>query len=336
MKVNITQAGEMVKLFLKAGLVPRLHSSPGIGKSDIIKGIAEKYKLKLIDIRLSQCDPTDLVGLIQFKGNKCSYAPMDVFPLESDPVPEGYSGWLIFFDEITSAPRSIQSSAYKIILDRMIGQYHLNEKVFMVAAGNLETDNAVVESMSTALQSRMVHLEVNIHLDSWLDYAYENGIHYMITSFLQFQPNNLYTFNPDHSDKTYACPRTWFMANKVLQVTTDTKMLLPMLAGTVGEGVAREFISFMEIEKDLPKFSTIVNNPKGCPVPDEPSVLFALSGSIAEHVSNDTVGEVLEYVGRIPMEHQVVCIRKMVKKDKSLMNNKATVAWITKNKHVLF
>ncbi len=34
--------------------------SPGIGKSYIIRDIAEQFKLKVIDMRLSQCDPTDL------------------------------------------------------------------------------------------------------------------------------------------------------------------------------------------------------------------------------------------------------------------------------------
>jgi MoxR-like ATPase len=98
MKVNIKQASDMVKLVLKANLVPIIHGSPAIGKSDVVKSIADKYKLKLIDIRLSQCDVTDLNGLISFKGNKCSYSPMDIFPLEDDPIPEGYNGFLLFFN----------------------------------------------------------------------------------------------------------------------------------------------------------------------------------------------------------------------------------------------
>lgn len=46
-----------------AGLVPMLHGSPGIGKSDIAHGVAATLNLKLIDIRLGQCDPTDLKKL---------------------------------------------------------------------------------------------------------------------------------------------------------------------------------------------------------------------------------------------------------------------------------
>lgn len=45
---------------IKAKLVPMIHGSPGIGKSAIVHAIAGEFNLKVIDLRLSQCDPTDL------------------------------------------------------------------------------------------------------------------------------------------------------------------------------------------------------------------------------------------------------------------------------------
>lgn len=60
MKVSHTLAVAMVKEYLRAQIVPYIVGSPGIGKSAIVKQIAKASKLKLIDVRLSQCDPTDL------------------------------------------------------------------------------------------------------------------------------------------------------------------------------------------------------------------------------------------------------------------------------------
>lgn len=60
MKVNAKQATSMITKFIKASLVPFLKGSPGIGKSAIMHAIAEANGLMLIDLRLSQCDPTDL------------------------------------------------------------------------------------------------------------------------------------------------------------------------------------------------------------------------------------------------------------------------------------
>lgn len=60
MKIPTTDAAECLMDVLKAGHVPMLKGSPGVGKSDIISKLADDHKLKVIDLRLSQCDPTDL------------------------------------------------------------------------------------------------------------------------------------------------------------------------------------------------------------------------------------------------------------------------------------
>lgn len=58
--MNVTEMKEATVNVLSAGLVPMVLGSPGIGKSDIIRAIAKDFKLKVIDMRLSQLDPTDL------------------------------------------------------------------------------------------------------------------------------------------------------------------------------------------------------------------------------------------------------------------------------------
>lgn len=102
---------EAVKRVLTAGLVPMIEGSPGIGKSDIVRAIAKDWGLKVIDTRLSQAAPEDLNGLPMRKGDKAAFLPFENFPVEGDKVPEGYNGWLIFLDELTSAPKSVQAAA---------------------------------------------------------------------------------------------------------------------------------------------------------------------------------------------------------------------------------
>ena len=65
--VSPSQAKKFTELCMKAHLVPYLQSSPGMGKSSIVKQIAKEYSLELIDCRLSTMEPTDLnnQGFIQ-------------------------------------------------------------------------------------------------------------------------------------------------------------------------------------------------------------------------------------------------------------------------------
>ena len=336
-EVNITQASRLIGTYLQAKLVPMIHGSPGIGKSDIVRSIAKEYGLKVIDIRLSQCDPTDLMGFPTIKGNKSGYMPMDTFPIEGDEVPQGYNGWLIFFDEMNSGTPAVQAAAYKIILDKMIGIYNLHKKVAMVCAGNLETDNAIVNPMSTALQSRLVHLVLKVDYKEWIKWADENHIDYRLTSYINFKPGNIYTFQPDHSDMTYSCPRTLAFASRLLDgLDVEDADALPLLAGTLSEGVARELITFCRIDKSLPKIPQIEANPEGTPVPAEPSILWALTGSISHHATMSNFGNLLKYIKRLPREFQVVCLRASVRRNKELIASSDLQTWIATTAVALF
>jgi len=337
MQVKPTQAAVMIAQFLRSRLVPMVVGSPGIGKSSIACQVAKEFGLKLIDIRLAQCDPTDLCGFPQISGNKAGYVPMDTFPLEGDTIPKGYNGWLILFDELTSAAPAIQAASYKILLDRMVGNHKLHPNVALMAAGNLETDNAIVQPMSTALQSRLVHMELVVDSKEWVDWASSNDIDHRITSYINFKPGSLYTFRPDHTDNTYASPRTWEFADRVLKVVElDSPNLLPMLAGTISEGVSREFLSFCRNFANLPKISEIISNPDAILVPREPSILFALTGAIGHNATKDNMEQLMQFVGRLPLEFQVVCLRETVRRNKEMMGVPAVQKWIARNATELF
>lgn len=337
MQVKASQAISMITKCIKAHLVPMLAGSPGCGKSQIVHQIAIEYGLKVIDLRLSQCDPTDLMGFPTITGERAGYKPMDTFPIEGDVIPKGYNGWLLFLDEFNSAPPAVQAAAYKIVLDRMVGNYHLHKNVAIVCAGNLETDNAIVQPMSTALQSRLVHMELIVDAKEWGEWAATKGIHHHITSFIKFKPSALFTFTADHSDKTYACPRTWEFADSLMQVCGEHDPdRRPLLAGTLSEGVADEFLVFTKIYLDLPELSTILKSPDTIKVPDEPSILFALTGMLSHHAAEDTLTPLMKYVVRLPLEFQVVCLRELIQRNKPLMGHASIQTWIAKNAKELF
>ncbi len=337
MQVKVSQAVAMITAFIRAHLVPMLVGSPGSGKSQIVHQIAAEYKLKVIDLRLSQCDPTDLLGFPNIKGNRSGYVPMETFPLEGDPLPADHNGWLLFLDEFNSASPAVQAAAYKLVLDRMVGSHQLHKNVAVVCAGNLETDNAIVQPMSTALQSRLVHMELMVDAKEWVDWATSNDIDHRITSYINFKPGSLYTFRPDHTDNTYASPRTWAFANQVLQVVElGSPHMLPMLAGTISEGVAREFLSFCKHFASLPTISEIMNNPNAITVPREPGILFALTGSLSHNASMENFDKLMEFIKRLPLEFQVVCLRETVRRNRNMMANGAVQKWIAHNATELF
>lgn len=337
--LRFTQVQQGAEIYLMAGLVPLILGSPGIGKSDLARLIAKKFNLFVIDIRLSQHDPVDLSGFPSPRGEKVAYLPLDMFPLEGDPIPKGYSGWLIFLDELPSAAPATQAAAYKLILDRMIGQFHLHKNVAIIAAGNKETDNAIVHPLSTALQSRFVHLELGIHLGDWLDWAAGSQIDHRITSYLNFKSEHLYTFSPNHTDRTYACPRTWAFTDAIIKKgkVDPTKLENSHLfAGAVSEGVGREFQEFCRIQNELPTLADIISRPETTHVSDDPGITYAMTGFLANHATEQNLGQLLTYLSRMPVEFQVICLRDVVRRHVALRNNKHLMAWVTTTGAQLF
>lgn len=343
MEVKLSQAASLVAKYMKIGLVPMLHGSPGIGKSAIILSIAAQYNLKVIDLRLSQCDPTDLSGMPTLANGRSDYLPPAYIPLEGDEIPrkpngEPYEGFLLFLDEMNSAPMAVQAASYKLILDRMVGQRQLHKRCMIAAAGNLESDNAIVQPMSTALQSRLAHIQLKNDVQEWLDWARANDFDHRITSYVEFKGlEGLYSFRPDHEDLTYSCNRTWEFANRVVKATDDNDPdRLPMLAGVLSEGPAREFTTFTKIYLNLPKISDIVLAPENIEVPHEPSILYALTGSIAPMMTPDNMEQLMKFVSRMPVEFQVVCLKDAIKRQPKLHAHPSVLQWAMTNGMELF
>ena len=154
--VSIKKCTELTEDALACGLVPFLHSSPGCGKSSIIKAIAKKNGLKLIDLRLSTIDSVDLSGMPMIDDQKqVDWKPFNVFPLENSKIPEGYNGWLLFLDEFNSASEAVIAAAYNVVLDHRIGIYDLHPNCFIACAGNREEDRAITTSMGSAMTSTL-------------------------------------------------------------------------------------------------------------------------------------------------------------------------------------
>lgn len=323
---------ENVILCFEADLVPIVTSSPGLGKTEIANEIADEYRLKLVDFRLGQADITDLNGLPEFFTNekgkrRATFTPFDNFPLEDDDLPDHpdggkYDGWLLLLDELTSAPKQLQAAGYKLLLERMVGNHKIHPRCKMMGAGNLSSDRAVVHSMSTALQSRLIHLEMHCSHPEWMVWAHKKMIDSRIIGYLHFKEEHLHLFNPDHDDKTFACPRTWFFSHKLIRnIPLIEQKHTPVLAGTISVGVATEFVQFCRIYLDLPKISDIVAHPTICQVPNEPSTRYAMTTVLSDNINDKNAKEIVTYLQRFPIEFHVVCLRMIRLRNNKLMRN---------------
>lgn len=319
---------------IQRGVVPFLQSSPGIGKSSIARKIARRGNLKVIDLRLSQCAPEDLQGLPmkrEINGReRSSFVPFDTFPLEGDPIPEGYNGWLLFLDEFNSASKSTQAAAYKLVLDGLVGNEKIHPNCAMLCAGNLSTDKAIVTQQSTAMQSRVAHILIDVSHKEWVEWANENDIDFRVLGFMHFQPHKLHMFNPDHADMTFACPRTWEFTSKLIKGDSDLTPLRALLSGVISPGIAMEFVTFSEEYQKIPKIDDIIANPDAIPIPKEASTRWAINSMVSANLTDQNVAPLVQFIGRFRPEERMVFFRSVAARDHKLRSHPLIAAELLK------
>lgn len=317
------QTRQFVTECLRAGLVPFVQSSPGMGKSSIMKSVAEEYELEVIDHRLSTSAPEDLSGLPRFnERGYAEFAPFaDLFPIEGTPLPRHKQGWMLFLDEFNQATKSVQSASYKLILDRMTGQKKLHEKVVITAAGNLATDRAIVNVLGTAMQSRVVHIEMEINFNEWLeDVALKQNYDQRIIGFLAQFPSKLMTFDPNHTDKTFCCPRTWEFMNRLLAVTDVTDDRVALYGGTISPGIAAEFVQFTKIYGSLINIREVITNPATAPLPEGAPMKWATVSMLMEKVDARNFNALAEYMSRFDLTFRVLFFRSVLVRNPEFRN----------------
>ena len=309
---------------LNAGLAVMLHGSPGVGKSDVVRQIAQRRGIDLIDLRLSQLDSVDLRGVPSVKAGKTAWNVPQFLPTSGKGI--------LFLDEINSAPQATQAAAYQLVLDRRLGEYELPDGWHIVAAGNKSTDRAIVNQMSTALKNRFAHIDFDVDLDDWCAWAYSKNVPDALISFLRFRPTLLNTFDPKNRDvMAFATPRSWEFLSRVLH-TNDYETF----AGIVGEGPAAELQGYLGSIGAMPDIDELLKDPTGAPVPKEPAQLYAVCAALVYRTEPKTIETIAKYIARVPNEMQVMFYKDATARMPVLLDHDVFNKWLRENKDVLF
>ena len=237
-----------------------LWGPPGIGKSELVDSITTEMGGLMIDLRLGQMEPTDIRGIPFYNKEKncMEYAPPGDLP-DAETASQ-YPIVVLFLDEMNSAPASVQSAAYQLILNRRIGKYRLPDNVVMVAAGNRESDKGVTYRMPTPLANRFIHQEMRVDFTSWQEWAVANKIHKDVVGYLSFAKQDLYDFDAKSSSRAFATPRSWCFVSELLDdASDDADTAMNLIAGTVGEGLAVKFMAHRKVSGRMPNPADILS-----------------------------------------------------------------------------
>ncbi len=289
-----------------------LWGPPGVGKSQLISQLASEHGVAVIDIRLSQMEPSDLRGIPFRVENTVEWAIPSILPNEEKHGKKG----VLFLDEITSAPPTVSAAAYQLILDRRLGEYTVPDGWVIFAAGNRQGDRGVTYTMPAPLANRFTHYEFDVHLDDWVTWAWKNGIDERVIAFLRFRPELLFDFDPAHNPVAFPSPRSWEFAHRSLQKFKDSsELLVGAMQACVGPAAGIELKAFVDNLDNLPDIDLIIKGESN-EVPKEIDLQYAVSTALVGRAirakgSSDEIkifGSILNYASQYPQKEMGVML----------------------------
>lgn len=295
-----------------------LWGPPGVGKSQAVRQIAKEInsstnkKVNVIDVRLLLFNPIDLRGIPTANADKTLAIWLKPQIFQMDPSESVVN--ILFLDEISAAPQSVQAAAYQITLDRVVGEHKLPENCIVIAAGNRTTDKSVAFKMPKALANRLLHIEVEGSFKSWKEWAIASGINEKVIGFLSFRQDYLMGFNATNEDLAFATPRSWEMVSNLLNnVNENLDEMYPLISGLVGNGTAIEFRTWSKVYSQLPDIKDIFDG-KMPPAPTSPDVLYALTSAMVSYARDNKnniskIANSICYANNLPPDYSAMLLK---------------------------
>jgi len=294
-----------------------LWGPPGVGKSQGVRQLAAQIeveagkKVRVTDVRLLLFNPIDLRGIPTANVDKTLAIWLKPKIFQMDEGADVVN--ILFLDEISAAPQSVQAAAYQITLDRTVGEHRLPENCIVIAAGNRVTDKSVAFKMPKALANRLCHMEIESDFKSWKEWAVRKGINEKVTGYLSFRQTALDQFGTDDM-LAFPTPRSWEMVSNILNaVSGDVEEIYPLIAGCVGLGTAIEFRTWTKVYATLPSIEDIFAG-KDAPVPQTPDALYAVVSSMVAYARRQTedltsIAHSIKYALKLPPDFATILLK---------------------------
>jgi hypothetical protein len=337
----MNQMKQTLMRYIRADVPVLLMGPPGVGKTSTILALGKEMGVPVETLIAAIHEPMDFGGWpAVVEGQFKIETPPWVDRLKRSPEEQelidtvkekvsrlenssrGRITGILFFDELTNAPRAVQSALLRVVLERVVGEEKLPDSIYIISAANPVGQAADGWTLSLPLANRMAHIEYRLDARSWAD----NFTTYwgdppspgdidesqwliarsMVAAFIHRRPDLLLQVPRSNEEERLAwpSPRSWDFASRLisLDIQGGANSWADDVVSCVGEGAGLEFINWAR-SMDLVDPEDILRNPHKAPVPDRPDQQFAVVNALCAAVQSQTTPDrwraAVEYLDRV-------------------------------------
>lgn len=200
---------------------------PGIGKTAIIKQIAQEEGIGLVEYTLTHHTRQSAVGLPVlekrvFAGKEYTvteYTMSEIVAsvytcMEKQKVTEG----ILFLDEINCVSETLAPTMLQFLQCKTFGTHKIPEGWVIVAAGNPARYNKAVREFDIVTLDRVKKIEIEEDYSIWKQYAQRQQIHSAVLAYLDLKKESFYKIQEEREGSCFVTARGWEDLSRIIQV----------------------------------------------------------------------------------------------------------------------
>ena len=272
-----------------------LLGAPGVGKTAIMEQIAQELGIALVSYSMTHHTRQSALGLPfieekEYEGVKyqvSEYTMSEIIASIYDVMREsGIKEGILFLDEINCVSETLAPSMLQFLQYKVFGRHKVPEGWVIVTAGNPPEYNKSVRDFDVVTMDRMKVLDVEAEYAVWKEYAQNQGIHNVVTSYLELKKEHFYKIETTVKGRSYVTARGWEDLSQILYLYEEEGLLVDeTLVGQYlrNERIVKEFTAYYDLYNKYKKNYHVEEILEGA-IPEE-SLIRAKAAAFDERLS---------------------------------------------------
>lgn len=327
-------------------VTPFLVGDPGVGKTAILRQVAEELGMPYHQVIIAQMDAGEMAGLPFMSKQEIEHYWIDDKNKEHtekktvdrmirlrptylpDPmVKEGQIG-IFNLDELPQAFLANQNIASQLVNEYRVGEHEISPGITICATGNKPENKAGTTAMPSHLKDRLMFIEVEVDTEDFLKRAALDGYDPRVRAYIRQNPKYLHQFQVGANAST--TPRSWGKASATLSMNLPTHIRTNSLKGQIGEGATVHFETWLRVEDKLPKITDVIEHPETAPIfgNADANILYLLLANLADAATEKNIGNIIKYINRLPnQEFAAYWAQDTFTKNEALLKTAPVTEW---------
>ncbi|MCD8022564.1 MAG: AAA family ATPase [Lachnospiraceae bacterium] len=235
--------------------------APGIGKTAIMEQIASELDIALVSYSMTHHTRQSALGLPVIETKEYDGKSFTVSEYTMSEIiaavyqvmdASGKREGILFLDEINCVSETLAPAMLLFLQYKIFGNRQIPKGWVVVTAGNPPQYNKSVKEFDVATMDRLRRIEVKEDFEVWKQYAYHQGVHAAVISFLEINRQWFYSIQESVDGTRYVTARGWEDLSTAIR--TYEKKGFPVDKGLIGQylsddEIARKFNVYYQLYK---------------------------------------------------------------------------------------